>query len=93
MNQKQQMLTEPVKRFLIQAVAKSGPKPERLPNELELCKRFSVSRPTVHKAVEELIEIGYVQHLPGRRGIFSNPEYVQMAPFSIALRSCFFIGP
>ena len=30
MNQKQQMLTEPIKRFLIQLVAKSGPKqPER----------------------------------------------------------------
>ena len=87
MNQKQQMLTEPVKRFLIQAVAKSGPQPERLPNELELCKRFSVSRPTVHKAVEELIEIGYLQHLPQRRGIFSNPEYVQMAPYSIGIIS------
>ncbi len=86
MNQKQQMLTEPIKRFLIQLVAKSGPKqPERLPNELDLCERFSVCRPTVHKAVEELIEIGYVQHLPGRRGIFSNPEYVQMAPFSIGI--------
>ncbi len=85
MNQKQQMLTEPIKRLLIQLVAKSGQKPERLPNELDLCKRFSVCRPTVHKAVEELIEIGYLQHLPGRRGIFSNPEYVQMAPFSIGI--------
>lgn len=85
MNQKQQMLTEPVKRFLIQAVAKSGPKPERLCSELELCERFSVCRPTVHKAVEELLEIGYLLHLPKRRGIFSNPAYVSVVPYSIGI--------
>ena len=87
LNQKQQMLTEPIKRYLIQTVAKSGMEPKRLDNEPELCKRFSVSRPTVHKAVEELVELGYLQHLPKRRGIYSNPAYVSLVPYSIGIVS------
>ena len=39
MKNKQQLLTEPIKRFLIQCVAKAGPTPERLLNELELIRR------------------------------------------------------
>lgn len=87
MNQKQQMLTEPIKRFLIQLVAKAGSRAERMPSELELCERFSVCRPTAHKAVEELVEYGYLQHLPNKRGGFSNPDYAQTVSFSIGVVS------
>ena len=89
MKNKQQMLTEPVKRFLIQCVSKAGSRPERLLNELELCERFSVSRRTVRKAISDLLDIGYIQHLEGRRGVFSNPDYATVVPYSVGiLGSC-----
>ena len=85
MKNKQQLLTEPIKRFLIQCVAKAGPTPERLLNELELCERFSVSRRTAHKAVSDLLDLGCIQHLEGKRGIFSNPDYATVVPFSVGI--------
>ncbi len=85
--QRQMMLKEPIKRFLIQCVAKSGPEPEPLMNELELCRKFNVSRITVHRAVEDLLKVGYIIHLPKRRGVFSNPQYAQLVPYSIGILS------
>lgn len=85
--QRQMMLKEPIKRFLIQCVAKSGPEPELLMNELELCRKFNVSRITVHRAVEDLLRIGYIIHLPKRRGVFSNPKYAKFVPYSIGILS------
>ncbi len=82
---KQVLLTQPIKRFLIQCVAKSGPEPELLMNELELCKKFNVSRITAHRAVADLLKIGYLIQLPKRRGVFSNPAYSHAVPYSVGI--------
>ncbi len=67
-------LTEPVKNYLKMQVAQSGTQPVALESERTLCPRFGISRPTLHRAVEELMADGWFLKLPGRRGIFSNPE-------------------
>lgn len=71
---RQTQLTEPVKNYLRMRVAESGSKPVPLESERALCPRFGISRPTLHRAVEELLAEGWCIKLPGRHGIFSNPE-------------------
>lgn len=96
MKNKQQSLKEPIKRFLLHCVAKAGSQPERLPNELEIGVRFKVSRRTVHSAVADLLQIGYIQHLSGHRGLFSNPAYSSLVPYAIGVVSvcgnCTYLG-
>jgi len=68
-------LTIPLKTFLQMYVARSpADAPMRLEREIELGKQFNLSRPTVHAALEELEADGWIQHLPGRLGYFSNPD-------------------
>lgn len=71
---KQTQLTEPVKNYLKMRIAESGSKTVPLESERTLCPRFGISRPTLHRAIEELLAEGWCIKLSGRRGIFSNPE-------------------
>ena len=75
MGEKKQILrTEPVKQFLIQSAIKAGKEQLRLMEEMELCRKFGVSRGTVRQAIEETIRLGYTTRLPKRRGLFRFPE-------------------
>lgn len=74
MGEKKQVLrTEPVKQYLIQCSMKAGSEQVRLMEEMELCRKFGVSRGTVRQAIEETIRLGYATRLPKRRGLFSLP--------------------
>ena len=70
----QSFLKNTVKAYLQMKVAKSGFSPVLLESERELAARFSFARQTVHAAVMELLEEGWCIQLPGKRGVFSNPE-------------------
>ncbi len=61
-----------IRRYVVGLIGRSGANPTRLPTVAELCESFSVSRPTVCKALKELSEQGYII---SRRGIgsFTNP--------------------
>lgn len=49
----------------------------RLPTEFELTRRFSVSRPTAAKALNELERLGLVQRIPG------SGSYVKRSPHGV----------
>ena len=99
MGEKKQVLrTEPVKQYLIQCSMKAGSEQVRLMEEMELCRKFGVSRGTVRQAIDETIRLGYATRLPKRRGLFSLPgtSYVQEKSRMIALLYCnqdFFVLP
>ena len=82
---KKQLLTEPIKRYTIRCVAKSGTEPEQLMGEMELCEKFKVGRGTVRRAMASLIASGHVILLPKRRGYFTNPEFSEQTPFRIGI--------
>ena len=46
----------------------------RLPSEREICKKYGVCRPTVHKALSYLVETGLVVRRPGKGSFFLPPE-------------------
>ena len=48
----------------------------RLPSEAELARRFSVSRPTVARALQSLVEAGLVERRAGS-GTFAKPGGVK----------------
>jgi len=75
MKRKKILLTQPVKRYLHRIVDKAGRIPERLPSEAELMDRFGISRITVRRALEELLEEGYVIRQKDRKGLFTNPRH------------------
>ncbi len=77
--------TEPVRRYLLQMIAKSGPEPERLISERDLAEKLRLSRVTVRRAIEELEEIQYIIRLPGRKGAFTNPAMSSMVDHCIGL--------
>ena len=56
---------------------------ERLPSEAELCAEFDVSRITVRRAVDELVEEGVLERRQGK-GTFvaSSRMSVQMMPMN-----------
>jgi GntR family transcriptional regulator len=48
-----------------------------LPSERELCERFTVSRLTIRKAIDELIRLGVVFRRPGKGTYISQPKLQQ----------------
>ena len=82
---KDALLTLPVKRYLQRRVDKAGTTPELLPGEMELTRKFGVSRVTVRRAIQDLEELGYVIHTPGRRGLFTNPRESKGMPLIIGI--------
>ncbi len=77
--------TEPVKNYLLQRINRAGGQPERLPGEIELCRKFGVSRITVRRAIKALEDFNYIIRLPQRKGAFSNPEMSRAIPCIIGI--------
>ena len=77
--------TESVIRYLLGRIRQSGPEPELLPGEMELCAQLNVSRVTVRRALESLSAANYIIRLPKRKGAFSNPEMTKNIPCTIGI--------
>ena len=82
---KKSLATEPVRRYLLQMIAKSGSEPERLLPERDLAEKLHLSRVTVRRAIEELENVNYIIRLPGRRGAFTNPAMSSKAEHAIGI--------
>lgn len=78
-------LTAGVKNYLLHCVAKAGTKPERILSEMQLCKKFGVSRITVRRAIQSLEQSKHLIRLPGRHGAFTNPELAMSVPFLVGI--------
>ena len=64
---------EKLRKYVISQLAKSGSSPMRLASNRELAKQFGVSRPTVIKALKDLVDDGYLTVRKGI-GVFTNPK-------------------
>jgi DNA-binding GntR family transcriptional regulator len=60
---KYQAIKEGLKKQIQQGAFKVG---DYLPSESELCNRFSITRTTVRKAMEELLKEGYIEKQKGK---------------------------
>ncbi len=60
---KYQAIKEGLKKQIQQGVFKVG---DYLPSESDLCTRFSITRTTVRKAMEELLKEGYIEKQQGK---------------------------
>lgn len=76
---------EVVKNYLMHLINRAGNKPNRLPGEMELCEKFSVSRFTVRAAIADFEKSEAILHIPGRKGPFSNPVYSRTMPNLVAI--------
>lgn len=56
---------EQVKNYILQEARQQKPGDD-LPSEVQYAMMLNVSRPTVRKAVDELIEIGLIKRVPGK---------------------------
>ncbi len=77
--------TEPVRRYLLQMVAKSGSEPVRLLSERDLAEKLHLSRVTVRRAIEELEALRCIIRLPGRKGAFTNPEMASKVEHAVGI--------
>lgn len=59
---------------LLRITISSGAENERIPSEAELSSKYKVSRVTVRKAVEELVEEGYLVKVQGRGTFTRKPK-------------------
>lgn len=50
---------------------------ESLPTEIELCRHFEVSRPTVRQAINQLVLEGYLDRIKGKGTFISQPKMDQ----------------
>lgn len=84
---KQSFLAEAAKAYIQMRVAKAGSVPEVLESERMLSKRYNISRPNIHQAVEELLADGCITRKPGKKLIYSNPIYSRPNICNIGLLS------
>ena len=77
--------TERVRRYLLHRITLSGTQAERLPTEMALVETLQLSRVTVRRAIDDLLRGGYIQKIPGRQGIYTNPAMVDVTMHSIAI--------
>lgn len=60
---------------------------ERLPPEMELAARYSVSRPTANRAVQELKRLGYVTRQPGSGTVVARPQAARTGHLAILINA------
>lgn len=70
-----------IRRYIVRQINSCGGKPRKIMSELQLCETFKVSRPTVRKALKDLIEEGALIVRPGI-GTFINPGQNRLAAAS-----------
>lgn len=74
-----------ITHYLYGCIQRIGGSSEQLPGETELCRKFSVARGTVQRAVAGMMQGKYIVKLPGRHGLFVNPKMVNMIPTAIGI--------
>ena len=77
--------TERVRRYLLQKIIHSGNAPVRLPTEMSLVETLKLSRVTVRRAISDLLNGHFIQKIPGKQGIYSNPAMVEVTMHSVAI--------
>ncbi|MBN2640546.1 MAG: GntR family transcriptional regulator [Victivallales bacterium] len=67
-----------IRRYVMNLILRSGGETVRIPTFQELSEKFRVSRPTVNRAMKELVSEGYIV---SRRGIgsFTNPAQMPIS--------------
>lgn len=58
---------------------------DSLPGEIELCRKFSVSRGMAQRTIENMLKGGYIIRKPKRRGIFLNPAMRGKLPLAVGI--------
>ena len=75
-----------LKEHIKEAIVSGHFKPnDRLPTEEQLCKIFSVSRPVVRQAYEELIKEGYIDRIKGSGTFVEERSKTDSLLFSFAV--------
>lgn len=75
---------EKIVQYLTEYIRNNSTKMAKLPTELELCKRFMVSRQTVRKALSVLEESDYITRIQGS-GCYIKAKQEVIGPQSMAL--------
>jgi GntR family transcriptional regulator, transcriptional repressor for pyruvate dehydrogenase complex len=74
--------TQSVSQALIEGLLNSGLKPgDKIPTENEMCKLYSVSRPTVRQALKSLEVLGLVESRPRRGTVLKEANLGALMPF------------
>lgn len=73
-----------LKEILLEYIKELRPG-DSFPTELELCRQFDISRPTVRQAINDLIVEGYLQRIKGKGTYIAEPKIKQN--FLIELKS------
>ena len=76
---------EPVRRYLLSLVRRTGIQPEKIPAERDLAELLGVARGTVREAIASLETQNYLIRIPGRKGAFTNPQNADTVQVSIGL--------
>jgi GntR family transcriptional regulator, transcriptional repressor for pyruvate dehydrogenase complex len=74
--------TQSVSQALVEGLLSSGLKPgDKIPTENEMCKLYSVSRPTVRQALKSLEVLGLVESKPRRGTILKEANLGALMPY------------
>lgn len=77
--------TERARRYLLHKIIHSGRESMRLPTERELMETLQLSRVTIRRAINDLLQGHFIQKLPGRQGIYTNPVMVDVTMHSLVV--------
>ncbi|WP_422447646.1 GntR family transcriptional regulator [Thermoanaerobacterium sp. DL9XJH110] len=67
-----------LKEILLAYIQKNQLKPgDSIPTEIELCRIFNISRPTVRQAINELVREGYLKKIKGKGTFITQPKINQ----------------